>query len=1676
MTSTPQPLKIILFSIILFTTFYSFSQTYCNSYGNATDGYTSGIRLVSFNTINNATPIEDNDYSDFTGISTNVMQGSLHNLTVNVNTDGGYRLDVIAWIDWNQDGDFVDIGETYDLGDVTSVANGATSNSPMSITVPLTASLGATKMRISAKWNFGPSDPTSCETGFDGEVEDYTINVTALCTTTINTFPYTEDFETDIGDWTQNAGDDFDWTRNTGGTISADTGPSGASNDAYYMYTEANGNTGNTANFESPCFDLTGTTQPRFQFYMHMNGRNGTTNYVGTLKVNISTDEGLTYPTNLWTKTGYVQQIYESSWIPINIDLSAYIGQTIKIRIQGIIDVDFRSDIAIDNISLTDRNQPTIAPGGITSGLGVWLKSNDGLSYSDGQNVSLWEDKGRGSDAKTQVAGQEPTFRDNATKNVNFNPVVEFDNNYTSSTKDSNHEHNDTSTQFLIGDYGFYTQEMFIVLIPDNTAINSSFGFMDIFCGDSNLDSNTINLTGLGFGEYTQRFSNEIITYAHGPSPSSGYGVAEIGTGSSYDNVGIINARNNVGDTQQELYYNANNIGNTQSDVASYLNTSDTRYWIGRSEGWNATLNARVAEVITFSSRKDDNTERNKIESYLAVKYGITLGVNGTSQDYVDSDGTVIWNQSVNNGYNYDVAGIGRDNASALNQKQSSSINNAIDGTGLTQGILTVGLTDIYTTNNENITTNSVNAFSDKEFLVWGNNGADLDLAAATTNVDLSAGITGLTTTVTYTAMQRVWKVVETGGNVSGVKISIPKNAVRNISSTGSYLMFISDTDNFNSTSDYKVMTEVSTDLEIEYDFDGTKFITFGFAPEIVAERSIYFDGVDNYIDMEDALDLNTTAFTVSSWIKRGSSSTNTSIFSKRDATFTEGYDFKITSANKVEMSWKNGSTNTITSNVTIPQDEWHHVAVIYSGGTANLYVDGVLDATISLTDPIATVQSFFIASAGTNTPASFFEGNIDEVRVWDVALSLDELRYIMNQEIEENITFVNGKTLPQTTTKNEVSAISWSNLAGYYPMSVYRYTGTNDASQNNNRGALKNVNTVDYQTAPLPYESEATGNWDTPETWLNNTVQNIPNSLSIVDGATLIDWNIVETNHNVNTTREVTVLGLQVNANELSVNTANSLTISHYLLLNGVLDLDGESQLIQTLSSDIDILSTGYLERDQQGEGNRYRYNDWSSPVILQGSGNTTNTPFTIADVLKDGTDPNNPIPLNYTNGYDGSTGSPITLSTYWMYKYADHPIDDYSAWEQIGNTGNLYAGQGFLLKGAGNQGSPDQNYVFEGKPNNGYITLNVSQDYDYLVGNPYPSAIDAHQFLNDNSPSGTASITGAIYFWEHYGGDSHNLRDYQAGYATLNLSGSTPASAHPLVNQTISASPKTPERYIPVGQGFFVVGDATGGGTIQFNNGQRVFETEASGNSVFMKSSKIKSKEVNKAVTDIRPKFRIGFDAPKISHRQLLLTIDKNASDAVDWGYDAEIYSTFEDDMYWMINDEKYSIQATDTFSLDKEIPIGIQTSEDGIISIKVDALENVDENISIYVKDNLTGETYDITHKSFEINLTAGEYKNRFVITFQPRLKTINEVAKIKGISVSMNNTISEIQINKIVDTEIMSVSLFNYLGQRVKTWESDVNKRFVSLPIHISTGAYIVRITTNTGIITKKIIIE
>lgn len=1373
-----------------------------------------------------------------------------------------------------------------------------------------------------------------------------------------------------------------------------------------------------------------------------------------------------------------------------------------RIRCDG---SDNNDIIYIDNITITGTtyNTPTKGPGGITNHLDLWLKADklNGTTYgTNGANVSKWVDNAKGHDAEVVVAGQEPVYRNHAVENFNFNPTIEFENDNNTSGSDMTYL---GARDEMKGTGGFNSNDMFIVLMPDPT-ITPSMVPLDTFTStDPNGDTFSEDVTGFGYGGYTARFQNERLTYCIGTTngPNNGFGHASKTASINFNQISIVNFRHNSSNDGMQLFLNANNIGTDTSDPSDFDAINNGRYFLGRSQYWDGSFDGRIAEVITFNSRKSDGNltqEHNRIQSYLAIKYGITLGVNGTTQDYVDSAGVVIWDQSANTGYNYNIAGIGRDDASELYQKQSKSVNTLMDAIGPNQGILTIGLTDIFNTNSENIANNSTTFDRDKQYLVWGDNGADLNATASTISVNMSAGISpALTTNVSFTAMQRVWKVVENrnGGDIPTVKISIPQNAIRNISPPGSYYMFISDSGVFDPTADYRLMqSDGNGNLTTEYDFDDTKFITFGYAPQVVVERSIYFDGLVDYIDMEDKLNINPIGFTISAWIKRDIANNNASIVSKRDAAFTQGYDFKINSNGKLQMVWKNGTNQSLTSNTSIPENEWHHVAAIYNGTSVSLYIDGVLDKSANRTSPMDTTESFYIAAAGKLTPTQFFKGNIDEVRIWNAPLTQDQLRYIMNQEIQENASFVSGKALPHTVTKNEVANIPWDNLAGYYPMSIYTYTNTDDASGNGNQGALRNLNTVDRQTAPLPYESMQSGNWNTSATWKNGISQYLPGSTSIVNPNLTVNWNIVRTIHNIDVDNlnlpaanalNRSVLALMVDSNKLTVNGNNStqvgygLTVTHYLRLNGIIDLEGESQLVQTIDSDFDVSSSGQLDRDQQGTADKFTYNYWSSPV---GKRNTTtnNNSYRVTDVMRDGSNPINWL----TSGYNGTNTTPIGIADYWIWKFANQPDDTYSAWQHVRSTGTIRAGEGLTMKGPGTGTiQTEQNYLFTGKPNNGDINLTLNSGNDYLVGNPYPSALDADRFILDNGPiiAGNGSTTGTLYFWEHWGGGSHNLADYQGGYATYNLSGGAPSASIGSTDPDVGSGgipTKIPGRYIPVSQGFFVVAEGAGG-TIKFNNGQRIFMKEGTSNSVFVRSAEenYTTTNYNPVGEDLRMKFRIGFNSVNTIHRQLLLTVDENATAGIDWGYDGHVYEDQMDDMFWMIDDEKFTIQGTDIIDVSTVVPIGLRLLSTGQNGISIDHLENVPDDVEIYVHDKILNTYHDLRQSDYSFNLPAGEYLERYEITFQDGHALGVTENELDQLSVYYVNDLESIVLLNPTGQKIKNIELFNILGQSIHTINNVESATYKAYEVkNLSTGNYILKMNTENGTVSKKVMVH
>lgn len=158
------------------------SILYCTGWGNLNSA--AGITYVSVSTMANSSG-KTSGYSDYYPVfAAKVTAGEQTQLTVHVNTGINGSSTTRAWIDWNANGLFTDPGEEYDLGLATNTPAGATSDSPLTIAVPAEAFPGFTRMRIVTSRN---ENPQPCITGFDGEVEDYAVEVVLPATQSYRT-------------------------------------------------------------------------------------------------------------------------------------------------------------------------------------------------------------------------------------------------------------------------------------------------------------------------------------------------------------------------------------------------------------------------------------------------------------------------------------------------------------------------------------------------------------------------------------------------------------------------------------------------------------------------------------------------------------------------------------------------------------------------------------------------------------------------------------------------------------------------------------------------------------------------------------------------------------------------------------------------------------------------------------------------------------------------------------------------------------------------------------------------------------------------------------------------------------------------------------------------------------------------------------------------------------------------------------------------------------------------------------------------------------------------------------------------------------------------------------------------------------------------------------------------
>lgn len=422
-----------------------------------------------------------------------------------------------------------------------------------------------------------------------------------------------------------------------------------------------------------------------------------------------------------WTTTvWWVAQSSSASTINSNLaSFNALVWWTWQFTFRAYFTSNWDQKVELDSVTLTTIAPPT--PGWVSTNLALWLKSNAWTSTTtDWASVTTWNDQSwNWLNAWWWVA---PTFLNNSwTWHLNYNPLVDFD-----------------WTEYLenLNNWA-YSHSYFAVIVPDNN-IDWTISWQAPFWWDCNswiLNTWTCWLTfaWLTLWAFTIAINDEVLT--HAIWASTWWRSAQIWAASySAWEPMLINMNENATSNWTEIYEKWIVLDNYNANTYQTLSTAD--YRIGRSmDGANIfPYNWKIAEIINYSSRVS-STDRVKIESYLATKYGITL--NNWTQNYLASDWTTsIWNTTTAWTYIYDIFWIWRDNWSSLTQIKSKSTN--------TDWVVTINALWEWT----NMSPSFVDIV-DKEFLSISNNNASNTWVQSWSPV-------------WYNILSRQWRVQET--------------------------------------------------------------------------------------------------------------------------------------------------------------------------------------------------------------------------------------------------------------------------------------------------------------------------------------------------------------------------------------------------------------------------------------------------------------------------------------------------------------------------------------------------------------------------------------------------------------------------------------------------------------------------------------------------------------------------------------------------------------------------------------------------------------------------------------------------------------------------------------------------------------------------------------------------
>lgn len=409
----------------------------------------------------------------------------------------------------------------------------------------------------------------------------------------------------------------------------------------------------------------------------------------------------------------------------------------------------------------------------------------------------------------------------------------------------------------------------------------------------------------------------------------------------------------------------------------------------------------------------------------------------------------------------------------------------------------------------------------------------------------------------------------------------------------------------------------------------------------------------------------------------------------------------------------------------------------------------------------------------------------------------------------------------------------------------------------------------------------------------------------------------------------------------------------------------------------------------------------------------------------------------------------------------YAFNPV--INNWENVAPGSTMTPGRGYIIRAPENFSSstatPYINGMFSGVANNGFIQPAIAGGAGAwnLIGNPYPSAIDADTFID--LPANVPVINGTLYFWTHNTPITNNVYT-QDDYAVYNKTGGTMPAPN-----TGDGNNTAPTGNIASGQGFFV--EALSDGVATFNNSMRIL-----GNNMQFFRPEDAAHTPSQAIEKHRVWLNLTNDQG--AFKQVLIGYVEDATNQVDRNFDGAFLDAGNViSWYSLLEGKQFSIQGRALPFDDADVvPMGYVSAISGALTVSIESTDGILSETPIYIEDKLLNIIHNLSEAPYTFTTTAGTFDSRFQILYDTQALANPDFSVNAGVSVAVKDRVVSIRSTM---ENLKEVSVYDLLGRKLVHKKAINQENFSMSDIADGQQSLIVKILLESGKIVNQTII-